>query len=122
MGWWSSTSSWGCSVWVSRDYFINKHSEVVQLTASLNMALERIKSLETQVEKWESLWQKAEKRADNAIDELLAVRGIPPVSVPSPQPDPEVRSPFTEDPDERARILKQYESLGPEVLVQEATQ
>ena len=109
-------------MWISR----REHEILLTTSASRAALLKQHEEFALQLlkrqEELEREVERERKRADNAIDELLAVRGIPPVSVPSPQPDPEVRSPFTEDTDERARILKQYESLGPEVLVQEATQ
>ena len=44
------------------------------------------------------------QRADNAVDALLAVRGVPPIT-PLPSP-PEYVDPNREDPDEVARIEK----------------
>jgi hypothetical protein len=42
------------------------------------------------------------QRADNAVDALLAVRGVPPIT-PLPSP-PEYEDPLREDPEEVARI------------------
>lgn len=47
------------------------------------------------------------QRADNAVDALLAVRGVPPISPPPPPPEGRMDSPYDEDPDEAARMEKE---------------
>ena len=47
------------------------------------------------------------QRADNAVDALLAMRGIPPVSVQEPPPPVEDYNPRAEDPQEAERIEKE---------------
>jgi hypothetical protein len=52
------------------------------------------------------------QRADNAIDELLAMRGIAPVSVPPEPRSVDVNDIFTEDPDEVAKIEQRMRDQG----------
>ena len=52
------------------------------------------------------------QRADNAIDELLAMRGIAPVSVPPEPRDLSSEDPFAEDPVEVAKIEQRMKDEG----------
>jgi hypothetical protein len=63
-----------------------------------------------------------QRRADTAIDTLLAARGVTPVS---PPPDPSAGIPadiFAEDPEEKARIFDRVKAQGlVETLLGEAS-
>jgi hypothetical protein len=52
------------------------------------------------------------QRADNAVDELLALRGIAPISVPPEPRDLGDGDPFAEDPDEVAKIEQRMKAEG----------
>jgi hypothetical protein len=61
-------------------------------------------------------------RADNAIDELLAVRGVGPVTPPSPQVEQKPKDFFAEDPVEVQRIHDRMKVDGlMETLLTEVT-
>jgi hypothetical protein len=83
-----------------------------RMDGTLIAAKDTILSLGAQVQQLQAACDRERQRADNAIDELLAMRGIAPVSVPPEPRDLSDGDPFQEDPDEVAKIEKRMMEQG----------
>lgn len=59
------------------------------------------------------------QRADAAVDELLSLRGIPPISPQLPMAPSGDFNPLAEDPEEAARIEKRMMEMGPAAVFAE---
>ena len=59
------------------------------------------------------------QRADTAVDELLAIRGIPPISPQPPLAPSGDFNPLAEDPAEAERIEKRMMEMGPAAVLAE---
>lgn len=74
------------------------------LTAHLDFTLAEIERLRTDL-------QRERQRADNAVDQLLAERGIPPVT-PGDVQDLRIRDIFRPDPAKVKEVEEQYKAAG----------
>jgi len=83
-----------------------------QLEIRVAELLERVKALQADC-------TRERQRADTAVDELLAIRGIPPISPQPPMAPSGDFNPLAEDPEEAARIEKRMLEMGPAAVLAE---
>jgi hypothetical protein len=95
-----------------RAYFEDVQQCRHQCETALRLREEQIDRLVTEIAFLRTEVSRERHRADNAIDELLAMRGIAPVSVPPEPRDLGDGDPFAEDPEEVAKIEQRMRDQG----------
>jgi hypothetical protein len=85
-------------MWVSRATY----ERLLEKAATADMLHIRLMEMAEHLSRMEDLREKAMERADRATDELLALRGLPPVSPPPTMPT--FQNDLDEDPERVAQV------------------
>jgi len=86
-------------------------TEAVRAATEAVHLREAVETLRAEVARLHRAWERERQRADTAVDQLLALRGIPPVT-PVQGPPVTVENPMAEDPEEVARIEREMQQRG----------
>ena len=84
---------------------------------ALGLREEQIARLDAEITKLRADHERERQRADAAVDELLAIRGIPPISPQPPMAPSGDFNPLAEDPVEAAKIEKRMLEMGPNFVL-----